>query len=62
MDNYTTFKVIAEMPNGTYAKFTIYPGDNTPRPERGHTHDEAFNAESDLYVRLMAKYDADDQR
>lgn len=61
MSNYTRFKVIAEGPNGAYAKLTIHEHDTTPRPERGTTHDDAFNAETDLYNRLVRKFQGEDE-
>lgn len=60
MHIYTTFKVIAEKPNGTYVKFEIREGDNTPRPDIGFTHDDAFNAETDLYNSLVRKFQGKD--
>lgn len=57
---FTRFKVIAERADGTYAKFTIHDQDDTPRPERGTTHDDAFNAETDLYNRLVRLYQGED--
>lgn len=53
---FTRFKVIAERADGTFAKFTIHDHDDTPRPERGTTHDDAFNAETDLHNRLVRLY------
>jgi hypothetical protein len=57
---YTRFKVIAERADGTSAKFTVHDHDDTPRPERGTTHDDAFNAETDLYNRLVRLYQGED--
>jgi len=59
---YTQFKVIAEREDGTYAKFTIHDQEDTPRPERGTTHDDAFNAETDLYNRLVRLYQGENSR
>lgn len=63
MTKFIRFKVIAERADGSYAKFTITPPTSvypTPRPERGTTHDEAFNAETDLYNRLVRKFQGED--
>ena len=60
MSKFVTFKIIAEREDGSYAKFTIYDNDDTPRPERGFTHDEAFNAATDLYNRLVRKFQGED--
>jgi hypothetical protein len=59
---FTRFKVIAERADGTFAKFTIHDHDDTARPERGTTHDDAFNAETDLYNRLVRLYQGEDGR
>jgi hypothetical protein len=63
MAKFIRFKVIAERADGSYAKFTITPPTShypTPRPERGTTHDEAFNAETDLYNRLVEIFQGED--
>ena len=60
MTKFVRFKVIAERADGSHAKFTISEGDNTPRPLIGYTHDEAFNAETDLYNRLVRKFQGED--
>jgi hypothetical protein len=57
---FIRFKVIAEHADGTFAKFTIHDHDDTPRPERGTSHDAAFNAETDLYSRLVRLYQGED--
>lgn len=60
MAKFVRFKVIAERVDGSYAKFTIHDRDMTPRHERGTTHDDAFNAETDLYNRLVRKFQGED--
>lgn len=63
MEKFVRFKVIAERVDGSSAKFTITPPTSvypTPRPERGTTHDDAFNAETDLYNRLVRKFQGED--
>lgn len=57
---FTAFRISAERADGSYAKFTISEGDNTPRPLIGYTHDEAFNAETDLYNLLVPKFQGED--
>lgn len=57
---FTKFNIIAERADGSYARFTIHEHDITPRPERGTTHDDAFNAETDLYNRLVRKFEGED--
>lgn len=57
---FTRFKVIAERVDGSYAKFTLHDRDMPPRPEVGTTHDDAFNAQTDLYNRLVRKFQGED--
>lgn len=61
MGKFVSFKVIAEREDGSYTKFEILDRDNTPRPVRGYTHGEAFNAETDLYNRLVRKFQGEDE-
>ena len=56
MGKFTNFKIIAEREDGSYTKFEVREGDNTPRPDIGFTHDDAFNAETDLYNSLVRKF------
>lgn len=60
MTKFVRFKVIAERAGGSHVKFTIHEHDSTPRPEVGTTHDDAFNAETDLYNRLVRKFQGED--
>lgn len=58
---FTKFKIIAERADGSYAKMTIHEHDGYgARPEVGTTHDDAFNAETDLYNRLVRKFQGED--
>lgn len=61
MSKFDTFMIIAKRPDGSFTKFTVYDNDDTPRPERGFTHDSAFNAETDLYNRLVRKFQGEDE-
>lgn len=61
MGKFIRFKIIAERSDGSYTKFEIREKDNTPRPDIGHTHDSAFTAETDLYNRLVRKFQGEDE-
>lgn len=61
MAKFIRFKVIAERADGTYTKFTIHEHDKMARPEVGHTHDDAFNAETDLYNRLVEIFQGENE-
>jgi hypothetical protein len=61
MSKFVEYEVIASRADGTKAKFMIHDQDNTPRPVRGYTHDEALQAETQLYNRLVQVFQGEDE-
>lgn len=62
MAEFIRFEVSAVKANGETAKFLLHSQDGTARPFRGTTHDQAFQAETDLYNRLVRVFQGPEER
>jgi hypothetical protein len=56
MSKFTSFTIEAVRDDGTRVKFSLNTQDRTAQPVRGNTHDEAFNASTDLYNVLVKDF------